>query len=303
MEKKDIDQLLENIQKSTPEKDFQSIEEFKKKFFEKVDALPEQNSVPRRRRWVLWGFALSSAACFLIVGMGILGNHITMAYSSIGASITGDHTVAAEMSPSSVSLHSRANASRADVSDRHVIAWHGTARRVPFTRHRFAKERIPVPRQQTVFNTEEYKSVTENVFLRSSENPLSTFGADVDTASYNNVRGMINRNQLPPRDAVRIEEFINAFRYNYPAPAKGEKFGVTFESAPAPWNKDHKLLLIGVQAKEYSLAELPPANYVLLVDNSGSMYNEMPVCNNDDTIVPLFDKVFASECVGFTDSA
>ena len=244
MEKKDIDQLLENIQKSTPEKDFQSIEEFKKKFFEKVDALPEQNSVPRRRRWVRWVFALSSAACFLIVGMWILGNHITMAYSSIGASMTGDHTVAAEMSHSSVSL------SRADVSDRYVSACHSSARTVRFTKHRSVGERISIPRQQTVFNTEEYKSVTENVFLRSSENPLSTFGADVDTASYNNVRRMINRNQLPPRDAVRIEEFINAFRYNYSAPAKGEKFGVTFESAPAPWNKDHKLLLIGVQAKE-----------------------------------------------------
>ncbi len=277
MEKKDIDQLLENIQKSTPEKDFQSIEEFKKKFFEKVDALPEQNSVPRRRRWVLWGFALSSAACFLIVGMGILGNHITMMFNSLGAGSSACLAPAMLESRSSASLHSSASAARANASDRYVSACHGTARRVSFTRHRFVKERIPVPRQQTVFNTEEYKSVTENVFLRSSENPLSTFGADVDTASYNNVRGMINRNQLPPRDAVRIEEFINAFRYNYPAPAKGEKFGVTFESAPAPWNKDHKLLLIGVQAKEYSRAELPPANYVLLVDNSGSMYGEMPI--------------------------
>lgn len=127
------------------------------------------------------------------------------------------------------------------------------------------------------FNTEEYSSYSENPFFNVSDQPLSTFGADIDTASYTNVRRMIMNNKLPQRDAVRIEEFINFFTYDYkPVKANG-KFDVSFESIPAPWNSKHRLLLIGVQAESIDLEDLPPANYVFLLDNSGSMYDQMPL--------------------------
>jgi len=129
------------------------------------------------------------------------------------------------------------------------------------------------------YNTEEYKSVQANRFKLVSESPLSTFGADVDTASYTMVRSHLQRRAgpTPPPDAIRIEEFVNYFSYDYPAPAKGRKFGVAFESIDAPWNTAHKLLLVGVQAEEAERDEIPAGHYVFLVDNSGSMGHVMPL--------------------------
>lgn len=129
------------------------------------------------------------------------------------------------------------------------------------------------------YNTEEYKSVQGNRFKLVSESPLSTFGADVDTASYTMVRSHLQHRvgPTPPPDAIRIEEFVNYFSYDYPAPAKGRKFGVTFESIDAPWNTAHKLLLVGVQAGEAEREEIPTGHYVFLVDNSGSMSHVMPI--------------------------
>ena len=253
-----------------------------------------------------WIIGLSSAACFAVIACGLFETSSSM-FSTLSARRVGGVTSAADCvrmttvadyasAEKSAVVHSTRNAATGcaaggndgwDMVDRSSSGSSGLtadswkscpAPAAPPERKakvRFRTVETYTPQVRRSYNTEEYKSINENPFHAVSSNPLSTFGADVDTASYNNVRRMIRRNGLPPRDAVRIEEFINAFRYNYPAPAKGEKFSVTFESAPAPWNKEHQLLLIGVQAKEYTLKELPPANYVFLVDNSGSMYNEM----------------------------
>ena len=122
------------------------------------------------------------------------------------------------------------------------------------------------------FNTEEYSSVTETPFVASARNPLSTFGADVDTAGYTNARRMIMENDcLPPTDSIRLDEFLNYFRYSYPQPAEGTKLRPHFEFADAPWAMDHKLLLVGIQARDIDKSKLPPSNYVFLIDNSGSM--------------------------------
>ncbi len=127
-------------------------------------------------------------------------------------------------------------------------------------------------------NTEEYKYIEENQFLAAREQPLSTFGADADTASYTNARRMImDEKRLPPRDAVRAEEFLNYFTYDYPKPQGDEIFNVTFEMGPCPWQKEHQLLLIGVQGKEIAREKLPPSNFVFLIDNSGSMSDQMPL--------------------------
>lgn len=122
-------------------------------------------------------------------------------------------------------------------------------------------------------NTEEYNHIEENRFLSVAANPLSTFSADVDTASYSNVRRFIDERRLPPADAVRIEELLNYFTYDYPAPNAGEPFSVTTEISDCPWNADSKLMLVGLQAEKPDTAQLPPSNLVFLIDVSGSMDN------------------------------
>ncbi len=120
-------------------------------------------------------------------------------------------------------------------------------------------------------NTEEYETITENRFLDAASNPLSTFSSDVDVASYSNLRRFISNGELPPVDAVRIEEMINYFNYDYPAPAKGKTFSVTTETVACDWAPTHQLLRIGIQTEKIALEELPPNNLVFLLDVSGSM--------------------------------
>ncbi len=128
-------------------------------------------------------------------------------------------------------------------------------------------------------NTEEYSAINDNVFKSVLTAPLSTFSADVDTASYSNLRRMINDGSLPYPDAVRIEEMINYFYYDYPEPEGTEPFSVTTEITDCPWNKDTKLMLIGLQAKKIQTEKLPPSNLVFLLDVSGSMEepNKLPL--------------------------
>ena len=115
------------------------------------------------------------------------------------------------------------------------------------------------------FNTEEYKKIDENEFLAVANNPLSTFSIDVDTASYSNVRRFINDGVLPPKDAVRIEEMINYFKYDYPQPQGDEPFSVSTELADCPWNRSHKLVQIGLQGRNIDVSEAPPSNLVFLL--------------------------------------
>ncbi|MBQ7371517.1 MAG: von Willebrand factor type A domain-containing protein, partial [Blautia sp.] len=121
------------------------------------------------------------------------------------------------------------------------------------------------------WNTEEYSYQEENSWMSVKTSPFSTFAADVDTASYANLRRMILRGQEIPADAVRIEEMINYFSYDYAKPQGDEPFSVTTEIAPCPWNADTELLLIGLQAKKMEQEERPASNLVFLIDVSGSM--------------------------------
>ena len=121
------------------------------------------------------------------------------------------------------------------------------------------------------FNTENYNRIDDNPFHRVGNDPLSTFSIDVDTASYSNMRRFITQGQLPPKDAVRIEELINYFPYNYPQPTGNRPFSVTTEVTAAPWNPQHKLVQVGLQGKRLENETLPPSNLVFLIDVSGSM--------------------------------
>lgn len=136
-------------------------------------------------------------------------------------------------------------------------------------------------------NDEEYNYIKENGYTAVSSAPLSTFSADVDTASYTNVRRMIDDGMDVPPDAVRIEEFINYFDYDYTDPADGEPFAVHTELSDCPWNDETELLMVGINTKGFDavLDERPAMNLVFLIDVSGSMY--------DDNKLPLVQKSFS----------
>ena len=120
-------------------------------------------------------------------------------------------------------------------------------------------------------NRESYAAIAENPFRRVADAPLSTFSIDVDTASYANVRRFLNGGNLPPRDAVRVEEMVNYFRFDYAKPKGKTPFSITTELAEAPWNPRHRLALIGLQGRALQQIDPAPRNLVFLLDVSGSM--------------------------------
>lgn len=128
-------------------------------------------------------------------------------------------------------------------------------------------------------HTEEYDKIDENTFKSPQLNPLSTFSIDVDGASYSNVRRMINNGQSPYKDAVRVEEMINYFDYDYPDPTGEHPFEVVTEMASCPWNPQHQLVHIGLQGKKLDYKDLSATNLVFLIDASGSMGadNKLPL--------------------------
>jgi Ca-activated chloride channel family protein len=121
------------------------------------------------------------------------------------------------------------------------------------------------------FNTEAYDRIVDNPFRKVTDHPLSTFSIDVDTASYANVRRFLSLGQRPPKDAVRIEEMINYFTYDYPPPLGGHPFSVNVEVAACPWNLEHRLVRVGLKGREIATDKRPPSNLVFLLDVSGSM--------------------------------
>ena len=133
-------------------------------------------------------------------------------------------------------------------------------------------------------NTEEYNHYAENSFQSVAEHPLSTFSTDVDTASFTNVRRMIENKQDIFADAVRTEEFINYFKYDYPQPDNDDKIGITTELSDCPWNDESKLMLVGLQAKDIDVQDID-SNIVFLIDVSGSM--------GDANKLPLVAQAFA----------
>ncbi len=143
---------------------------------------------------------------------------------------------------------------------------------------------MPATARGRDFNTEEYGHRDENQWQSPLRQPLSTFSIDVDGASYSDVRRFLREGSLPPKDAVRVEEMINYFRYDYPNPHGEHPFSVTSELGRAPWDPSHRLALIGLQGQRMSLGELPPNNLVFLIDVSGSM--------NDPKKLPLLKSAF-----------
>ena len=144
-----------------------------------------------------------------------------------------------------------------------------------------AADRSPPPEA----SREAYDKTGENPYKSALREPLSTFSIDVDSASYANMRRFINSNKMPPKDAVRIEELINYFNYDYPDADGPDPFSVNTEISTAPWNPAHRLVHIGLQGKKLDIAQLPASNLVFLLDVSGSM-------NNADKL-PLLKQAFS----------
>lgn len=147
---------------------------------------------------------------------------------------------------------------------------------------------------QEDYNTEEYSYIAENGYKRVADEPLSTFSIDVDTAAYSNIRRMIHQGTPIPADAVRIEEMVNYFDYDYPEPEGDDPFSVTTEYSVCPWNQENNLLLIGLQAKEIDFSNRPASNFVFLLDVSGSMYS--------DDKLPLVQKAFGMLAENLTEN-
>lgn len=309
--KPEIDELLDTMKNRTnPEQDFKSTEQFKADFFAKVksEEKPEKKkSAPRFMRFV-WATAAAVAVCCGLV-IAYQQEQTQEAQNAV-VPLTTDTNIDKKGEPKVASAQNAApkqektvalteNAVVEDGASEHslppepvgLMAAPVKARRATGFRgevkakarvgmkspaYYSVSDRIPAP--SVNFNTEEYKSLTENGFTATTVSPLSTFGADVDTATYTNVRRfLLQQNTLPPKDAVRTEEFLNYFTYNYKAPQGDADFHVNFESMDAPWSPDRKLLLVGVQAKDVETKDLPPSNFVFLIDNSGSMFSVFPM--------------------------
>ncbi|WP_025808532.1 vWA domain-containing protein [Pseudomonas chlororaphis] len=157
---------------------------------------------------------------------------------------------------------------RADV----ILAGYNNAKAAaPAPMHASMMTRESLPSGYRAEPREQYQNLPDNPIHSVAQAPVSTFSADVDTGAYANVRRLLNQGSLPPQGAVRLEELVNYFPYDYALPGDGSPFGVTTEIAPSPWNPHTRLLRIGIKASDRAVAELAPANLVFLVDVSGSM--------------------------------
>lgn len=181
-----------------------------------------------------------------------------IAYESEEIKVKGRGTINVKMTPSQMELQE--------------VVVTGRSKKIPMLGSivrgfRSAENDAFVPQ----FNTEGYATIHENGYKDVLHQPLSTFSIDVDRASYANVRRFLNMGQLPPKDAVRIEEMINYFNYDYPEPEDEHPFSVNTELSACPWNDDHQLLHVGLKGKEIDREELPASNLIFLIDVSGSM--------------------------------
>ncbi|WP_404985440.1 von Willebrand factor type A domain-containing protein [Chryseobacterium sp. M5] len=170
--------------------------------------------------------------------------------------------------------------------------------RIAFEKLQKVQDSINASKQIQKQNNEEYDAFVENPFELTKNQSVSTFSIDVDKAAYSNIRRMINNGEYVNKNAVRIEEMINYFKYDYPQPKNNEPFSINTEYNDSPWNSKHKLLKIGLQGKEIPTDKLPNSNFVFLIDVSGSMDepNKLPLLKSSFKV--LLDQLRPTDKVG-----
>lgn len=170
--------------------------------------------------------------------------------------------------------------------------------RKAFEKLQKVQDSINLSKQVQQRNNEEYDAFVENPFELTKNQSVSTFSIDVDKAAYSNIRRMINNGEYVNKNAVRIEEMINYFKYDYPQPKNNQPFSINTEYNDSPWNKQHKLLKIGLQGKEIPTDKLPNSNFVFLIDVSGSMNepNKLPLLKSSFEV--LLDQLRPTDKVG-----
>lgn len=170
--------------------------------------------------------------------------------------------------------------------------------RIAFEKLQKVQDSINASKQIQKQNNEEYDAFVENPFELTKNQSVSTFSIDVDKAAYSNIRRMINNGEYVNKNAVRIEEMINYFKYDYPQPKNNEPFSINTEYNDSPWNSKHKLLKIGLQGKEIPTDKLPNSNFVFLIDVSGSMNepNKLPLLRSSFKV--LLDQLRPTDKVG-----
>jgi Ca-activated chloride channel family protein len=170
--------------------------------------------------------------------------------------------------------------------------------RKAFEKLQKVQDSITISKQIQQRNNEEYDAFVENPFELTKNQSVSTFSIDVDKAAYSNIRRMINNGEYVNKNAVRIEEMINYFKYDYPQPKNNEPFSINTEYNDSPWNNKHKLLKIGLQGKEIPMNKLPNSNFVFLIDVSGSMNepNKLPLLRSSFKV--LLDQLRPTDKVG-----
>ncbi|MBP5060772.1 MULTISPECIES: vWA domain-containing protein [Pseudomonas] len=204
--------------------------------------------------------AVQGCAAGLLLAMAGCG---PSAPDTRGAALPVEDAVAPQAAAPSPS-----EAQRADV----ILAGSNNAKALaPTPLHTSMMTRESLPAGYRAEPREQYQNLPDNPIQSVAQAPVSTFSVDVDTGAYANVRRLLNQGSLPPQGAVRLEELVNYFPYDYALPGDGSPFGVTTEIAPSPWNPHTRLLRIGIKASDRTVAELAPANLVFLVDVSGSM--------------------------------
>ncbi|HEY0612531.1 MAG TPA: von Willebrand factor type A domain-containing protein, partial [Chitinophaga sp.] len=181
--------------------------------------------------------------------------------------------------PNDKEIHFRLSPSKAALDEVVVIGYATQSKRM-VTGHYSAVQAAPSHYYANKeYNTENYSPINENDFHTATSQPLSTFSIDVDRAAYSNVRRFLNSGQLPPADAVRVEEMINYFDYQYKAPAGADPVAIYTDMAGCPWNPAHQLVRIALKGKTINADKLPASNLVFLIDVSGSMEspNKLPL--------------------------
>jgi Ca-activated chloride channel homolog len=258
-----------------------ALDELQRKRIANAAAAPARS---RRGWWIAGGVAASAAAAVAMVSVTVQSNDAHAPRIGIAAYQTTDEARQANEQVEQARRELSNLEAQLRTADGQLAMRSETAaiRATPARLNNLGqgqKQQQPTDSPAYDHSAETYSRIDDNPFFTTAKDPLSTFSVDVDTASYANLRRFLSDGQRPPKDAVRIEEMLNYFRYDDPPAAGADPFSITTEVGPAPWNPKHQLVRVGLRAPAIDDAQVPARNLVFLIDVSGSMQpaNKLPL--------------------------